>query len=390
MINNGKPIKSATVAAPEIATPGSSPSSLITANAGWEIITKYVLNEAIEMAILDCFNIYTTLLICHNHKIGVSIGNLVHMFQNAKSLIDTLSGYLGSMPIQVILIFGIAIFLNTVVRIAISRFVKTAIGRANDRAPQYKRLADNTAELSAMVMQQRTVQRVKAVGQLFRSASALVIWTVAIMSALSVVGFNVAPLLASAGVAGVALGFGAQTLIKDFLAGIFIILEDQYGVGDVVDLGPAIGTVEEVDLRVTRLRDMGGVVWYVRNGEILRVANRSQGWTVATVDVPVAYDEDLEKVRVVIDRVGKEMLDDPAFSGMLLGAPQYAGVEQVAGDAIFVRIIAKTAPDQPMQTAREIREKLKGAFDKAGIRVPILARPFPTSSGMPPNNPNQR
>ena len=312
------------------------------------------------------------------------------MFQNAKSLTDTLSGYLGSMPIQVILIFGIAIFLNTIVRIAISRFVKTAIGRANDKAPQYKRLAENTAELSAMVMQQRTVQRVRAVGQLFRSASALVIWTVAIMSALSVVGFNVAPLLASAGVAGVALGFGAQTLIKDFLAGIFIILEDQYGVGDVVDLGPAIGTVEEVDLRVTRLRDMGGVVWYVRNGEILRVANRSQGWTVATVDVPVAYDEDLEKVRVVIDRVGKEMLDDPAFSGMLLGAPQYAGVEQVAGDAIFVRIVAKTAPDQPMQTAREIREKLKGAFDKAGIRVPILARPFPTSSGMPPNNPNQR
>jgi small conductance mechanosensitive channel len=149
------------------------------------------------------------------------------MFQNAKSLTDTLSGYLGSMPIQVILIFGIAIFLNTIVRIAISRFVKTAIGRANDKAPQYKRLAENTAELSAMVMQQRTVQRVRAVGQLFRSASALIIWTVAIMSALSVVGFNVAPLLASAGVAGVALGFGAQTLIKDFLAGIFIILEDQ-------------------------------------------------------------------------------------------------------------------------------------------------------------------
>ena len=234
------------------------------------------------------------------------------MFQNAKSLTDTLSGYLGSMPIQVILIFAIAIFLNTVVRIAISRFVKTAIARANERAPQYKRLADNTAELSAMVMQQRTVQRVKAVGQLFRSASAFVIWTVAIMSALSVVGFNVAPLLASAGVAGVALGFGAQTLIKDFLAGIFIILEDQYGVGDVVDLGPAIGTVEEVDLRVTRLRDMGGVVWYVRNGEILRVANRSQGWTVATVDVPVAYDEDLEKavVKLLGDLPGNRVLID--------------------------------------------------------------------------------
>ncbi len=312
------------------------------------------------------------------------------MFHNEKSLTETLSGYLGAVPVQIILIFVIAIILNTAVKISISRFVKGAIKRTNDKAPQYKRNADNTVELSAMVMQQRTVQRVKAIGQLFSSASALIIWTVAIMSVLSILGFNVGPLLASAGVAGVALGFGAQTLIKDFLAGIFIILEDQYGVGDVVDLGPAIGTVEEVDLRVTRLRDMGGVVWYVRNGEILRVANRSQGWTVATVDVPVAYDEDLEKVRVVIDRVGKEMLDDPAFAGMLLGAPQYAGVEQVAGDAIFVRIVAKTAPDQPTQTAREIREKIKGAFDKAGIRVPVLARPFPTSSGMPPNSPTQR
>ena len=312
------------------------------------------------------------------------------MFQIEKTLLETLSGYLGSIPFQIILIFAIAIFLNAMVRIAISRFVKGAIKRANEKAPQFKRLADNTAELSAMVMQQRTVQRVKAVGQLFKSATTFLIWAVAIMSSLSVIGFNVGPLLASAGVAGVALGFGAQTLIKDFLAGIFIILEDQYGVGDVVDLGPAIGTVEEVDLRVTRLRDMGGVVWYVRNGEILRVANRSQGWTVATVDVPVSYDEDLEKVRVVIDRVGKEMLEDPAFSGMLLGAPQYAGVEQVSGDAIFVRIVAKTAPDQPMQTAREIREKLKGAFDKAGIKVPVLARPYPTSSGMPPNNPTQR
>ena len=195
------------------------------------------------------------------------------MFLNEKSLTETLSGYLGAVPIQIILIFVIAIFLNTVVKISISRFVKGAIKRTNDKAPQYKRIADNTVELSAMVMQQRTVQRVKAIGQLFSSASALIIWTVAIMSVLSILGFNVGPLLASAGVAGVALGFGAQTLIKDFLAGIFIILEDQYGVGDVVDLGPAIGTVEEVDLRVTRLRDMGGVVWYVRNGEILRVAN---------------------------------------------------------------------------------------------------------------------
>jgi small conductance mechanosensitive channel len=312
------------------------------------------------------------------------------MFQKADSVFTVATDYLSSIPVQILLIFGISIVLNALVRIAISRFVKTAIKRANEKIPQIKKLADNTAELSTMVMQQRTVQRVRAIGQLFRSAATVTIWTIAIMTALSILGLNVAPLLASAGVAGVALGFGAQTLIKDFLAGIFIILEDQYGVGDVVDLGPVIGTVEEVDLRVTRLRDLGGVVWYVRNGEILRVANRSQGWTVATVDVPIAYDEDLEKVRVVIDRVGKEMLADPAFSGMLLDAPQYAGVEQVSGEAVFVRVVAKTAPDKPMQSARAIREKLKVAFDKANIRVPVLARPFPPNTSMPPINPNQR
>jgi len=304
--------------------------------------------------------------------------------------IATFQDFLDLIPFQAILIIVIAIIAHVVIRFSIAKFVKGAVNRAHERTPKVSRRADNTADLSAMVMQQRTVQRVKAVGQLFKSASALIIWTVAITSELSTIGFNVAPLLASAGVAGVALGFGAQTLIKDFLAGIFIILEDQYGVGDFVDLGTAMGTVEEVDLRVTRLRDLGGVVWYVRNGEILRVANRSQGWTVATVDVPVAYDEDLEKVRVVIDRVGKEMLEDPAFAGMLLSAPQYAGVEQVSGDAIFVRIFAKTAPDQPMQTAREIREKLKGAFDQAGIRVPVLSRPYPTISGMPPTPPSAR
>jgi small-conductance mechanosensitive channel len=317
-----------------------------------------------------------------------SKSNLDYMLKNQDSVIEKITEYLSSVPIQVIFILLFALVLNAIVRIAISRFVKGAIKRANDKAPQFKKVADNTAELSAMVMQQRTVQRVKAIGQLFSSTATIVIWTVAIMSALSVLGINVAPLLASAGVAGVALGFGAQTLIKDFLAGIFIILEDQYGVGDVVDLGPAIGTVEEVDLRVTRLRDMSGVVWYVRNGEILRVANRSQGWTVAVVDVPIAYDEDLEKIRVIIERVGKEMVDDPAFSGMLLDAPQYAGVEQVSGDAVFVRITAKTAPDKPMQSAREIREKLKVAFDREHVRVPVLARPFPTSPN--PNNPSQR
>jgi small conductance mechanosensitive channel len=191
-----------------------------------------------------------------------------------------------------------------------------------------------------------------------------------------------APLLASAGVIGVALGFGAQTLVKDFLSGIFLVLEDQFGVGDVVDLGPATGTVEEVTLRVTRIRDLSGVVWYVRNGEILRVANRSQGWTMAIVDVPIAYNEDLDRVRRIVEEVGVRMDGDPAYDGILFGTPTYAGVESVSGDAVFVRVTAKAAPDQQMSAGRALREQLKLAFDKAGVRVPVLVR-----QTLPPANP---
>jgi moderate conductance mechanosensitive channel len=307
----------------------------------------------------------------------------------SQTFLNDVTDSLGEVAIKLVAVLIIAVLLLFLVRISVKRFVNSAIKRAQDRAPEIGRRAENTEDLSQIVMEQRTVQRSKAVGQIVRSVFSLLIWSVTAILFLSILGINVTPVLASAGVAGVAIGFGAQTLIKDFLAGIFIIFEDQYGIGDIVDLGPAVGTVEEVGLRITRLRDLGGVVWYVRNGEILRVANRSQGWTLAIVDVPVAYNEDLERVRQVVEKVGQEMLDDPQYFGQLLGTPTYAGVEQVSGDAVFLRIVAKTAPDQPIQMARIIREKLKMAFDQAGINVPVLARPYLPGSSQP-QNPNQK
>jgi small conductance mechanosensitive channel len=307
----------------------------------------------------------------------------------SQTFLNDVTDSLGEVAIKLVAVLIIAVLLLFLVRISVKRFVNSAIKRAQARAPEIGRRAENTEDLSQIVMEQRTVQRSKAVGQIVRSVLSLLIWSVTAILFLSILGINVTPVLASAGVAGVAIGFGAQTLIKDFLAGIFIIFEDQYGIGDIVDLGPAVGTVEEVGLRITRLRDLGGVVWYVRNGEILRVANRSQGWTLAIVDVPVAYNEDLERVRQVVEKVGQEMLDDPQYIGQLLGTPTYAGVEQVSGDAVFLRIVAKTAPDQPIQMARIIREKLKMAFDQAGIRVPVLARPYLPGTSQP-QNPNQK
>ncbi|MDA8436346.1 MAG: mechanosensitive ion channel family protein [Actinomycetales bacterium] len=240
--------------------------------------------------------------------------------------------------------------------------------------PGQMRAAEHTQELTAVLMTARREQRFEAIAQLLRSITTFTLVSLALLIILGQLGVNLAPLIASAGVIGVALGFGAQTLVKDFLSGIFLVLEDQFGVGDVVDLGPATGTVEEVTLRVTRIRDMSGVVWYVRNGEILRVANRSQGWTMAVVDVPIAYNEDLDRVRRIVEEVGAAMDDDPSYDGILFGTPTYAGVESVSGDAVFVRVTAKAAPDQQMSASRALREQIKLAFDRAGIRVPVLVR----------------
>lgn len=137
---------------------------------------------------------------------------------------------------------------------------------------------------------------------------------------------------------------------------------------------------DRLALRYTRLRDQTGVVWYVRNGEILRVANRSQGWTLAIVDIPIGYDEDIDKVREIVDKVADDMDDDPTYDDMLLGRPMFAGVESVSGEAVVIRITAKAVPDQQLSLSRTIRERMKLAFDRAGITVPVLVRPL---SGMP-------
>jgi small-conductance mechanosensitive channel len=199
-------------------------------------------------------------------------------------------------------------------------------------------------------------------GAVLKSTSTFVIATMALLTVMGAVGLPLGPLLASAGVVGVALGFGAQSLVKDFLSGIFMILEDQYGVGDVIDAGEAVGTVEDVTLRVTRLRDANGIVWYVRNGEIVRIGNRSQGWSTALVDIPVGYDESLEVVH--------QLDESEDWTTRLLEEPVVAGVESMAGGVVTVRIIAKCAPNEHFAVSREIRERVKAAFDRAGVHAP--------------------
>ena len=208
-----------------------------------------------------------------------------------------------------------------------------------------------------------------------------VVFGIAFLMILSELGLDLAPILASAGVAGVALGFGAQSLVKDYLSGIFMLLEDQYGVGDLIDTGEAVGTVEEVTLRITKLRDGSGVAWYVRNGEIIRVANKSQGWSTAIVDLPVAYAEDIERAKQLIAETVHAMYEDDAFAGVLLEQPTVAGVEQITGSTVTIRVIAKTEPNEQWGVQRAIRERVKVAFDAAGVRAPVVYPPVPGASG---------
>ena len=220
----------------------------------------------------------------------------------------------------------------------------------------------------------RRVQRAATMGSLLKSIVSGVIFTVVALMFISELGYDIAPLIASAGIIGVALGFGSQTLVKDFLSGIFMIFEDQYGVGDVVDLGEASGTVEAVSLRVTRLRDVNGTVWYVRNGEILRVGNMSQNWARTVLDVTVGYTEDLVRVRRVLEEVARDLWEDDDFKGLIIEQPEVWGVESLGVDGIVVRVTLKTAPMEQWGVARAMRERVKARFEHEGINLAVAQR----------------
>ncbi len=281
-------------------------------------------------------------------------------------------------PSLILLTVVVAVLVRWVVHRAIRAVVSNAIARAADR----RRGLDRWLAAAAGVDDERRRQRALTMGSLLRSVSTFVIVTIALLTVMALVGLPLGPLLASAGVGGVALGFGAQSLVKDFLSGIFMIMEDQYGVGDVIDTGEAVGTVEEVSLRVTRLRDGNGVVWFIRNGEIVRIGNKSQGWSLATIDIPVAYDEDPARVIPIVREVLTSLYADPAWEALLLEEPTVAGVEAMSGGTMTIRATAKCLPGEQWPVQREVRERAKAALDAAGVRGPQVG-PFPGSPGGP-------
>jgi moderate conductance mechanosensitive channel len=224
-------------------------------------------------------------------------------------------------------------------------------------------LAD-TGELSP-----RSTVRVDALSTVLRSVVSFAIWTMALFLVLSQIGINLGPMLAGAGILGVAIGFGSQSLVKDFLAGIFILVEDQFGVGDIVDLGEAVGVVEVVSLRTTRLRSVDGTVWHVPNGEIGRVGNKSQHWSRALLDIQVAYTTNIAEARTVIKQTADQVWREEPET--ILEEPELWGVENLGAHGVDIRLVIKTQPSKQWEISRLIRERIKAAFDDRGIEIPF-------------------
>ncbi|MGH9245785.1 MAG: mechanosensitive ion channel family protein [Acidimicrobiales bacterium] len=282
-------------------------------------------------------------------------------------------------PVKILFIFAAAVVLNRLLRRGIAHLVeRIAAGSrpepGSERRGRRRWLPRAPAIIIPGEASVRSAARAKTVAGVLRSAGSIVIYSLAVLISLGELNINLGPLIAGAGIAGVAIGFGAQSLVKDFLSGVFMLIEDQYGVGDVVDLGEAVGTVEEITLRITRLRDVNGTVWYVPNGQILRVANKSQQWARAVLDIGVAYGTDIEHAERVIKRVADEVWQDDAWSDKVLEEPEVWGVENLAADSVVIRLVVKTEPASQWNVMRELRRRLKDAFDEAGIEIPFPQR----------------
>jgi moderate conductance mechanosensitive channel len=275
-------------------------------------------------------------------------------------------------PVQV----GLRILFVVALALVARSVARRLIDRVTNRVTLGK---DASGERNRLLGGDRRQQRATALGSVLGNATTVTIFAIALFIILGDMGLNLAPILASAGVLGIALGFGAQNLVQDFLAGIFMLLEDQYGVGDVIDVRNITGTVEAVSLRITRVRDVNGVVWHIRNGTIGKSGNESHGWARAVVDFPVPYALDIAEVRALMERTAGDMWRDPMWREVITAQPEVWGVQEVTADSVLVRVIARTAPLRQWEVGRELRERLKVAV--AGLSADVAAAASLSTAG---------
>ncbi|WP_127783507.1 mechanosensitive ion channel family protein [Rhodococcus sp. X156] len=277
-------------------------------------------------------------------------------------------------PIAIAVIVVVAVVVRSLVHRSIDRLTREP---DPDKAPLLLRpLKERSREavarnLTNSVMRERRNQRAKTIGSVLKSFTSVAVLSLAAVQVLDQLGVNIAPLLASAGIVGVALGFGAQNLVKDFLSGVFMILEDQYGVGDVIDVDEAVGTVESVGLRVTTLRDYQGTVWYIRNGTVTRVGNMSQDYAVAVVEMPLAHNADVDQASEVTLATAKKVLAEERMKAAVLGAPEVLGVSKVTADTVTLRMTVTVRPGRQWLVERALTQRILEAFDEAKVRVPF-------------------
>ncbi|GAA1872279.1 mechanosensitive ion channel family protein [Brevibacterium marinum] len=295
-------------------------------------------------------------------------------------------------PLRIVIIILGAIVLNIVMRLVIRRFsaavAKGTVG--SEKKSEHSKFSSTVLEsqrtgIEPTVIRERRAQRAKTVGRMLSSVTTILISVIAVLMVLDQMNFNIAPILASAGIVGVALAFGAQELVKDYLSGFFMVIEDQYGIGDTVDLGEAVGEVEDFGLRKTAVRDLTGTLWHVRNGEIMRVGNLSQGWARAVLEIPVKYTTSMETYSEITEAVTSSLSANPDVAAAVLETPEISGVQSLSAEYRVIRTMIKTKPNLQWMVERAFRAELTNEFDKRGIDFPIVQetvlRSLPGMSG---------
>lgn len=283
--------------------------------------------------------------------------------------------WLSTTPLKILIILVAAFLTNRILRRLIRKFINEFSDMSTQEArARIRRMTPAGLRSTAHTPSLRSAARVETIGSVLKNVTTMVVYGIAIMMVLAEVGINLAPLIAGAGIIGVALGFGAQSLVKDFLSGLFMLAEDQYGVGDYINVGEAEGEVETVNLRTTRLRGVDGTVWHVPNGEIRRVGNMSQNWARALLDIEVAYDTELDHAIAVVKEVADGVWKDETWSPDILEEPEVWGVQQLGADGVAIRLVIKTNPGRQWVVSRELNRRMKARFDEVGIEIPFPQR----------------
>ena len=256
------------------------------------------------------------------------------------------SRWIIEIPVRILIIIVVSLIVRAIAHRAIKRLVRP---------------------MASGLRSERRNQRAATIGSVLRSAVSFTILLIAFLLVLSELRVNLAPFIAGTSIVGVALAFGAQNIVKDFLSGMFMMLEDQYGVGDVIDFEKATGTVEAVGLRTTQLRDVNGTVWYIRNGEVVRVGNKSQGYAQVVLDVPIDASADVDLASAAILEVAVQLRGEADWATVFLGDPEMQGVERLTREETVIRLVAKVRPLEQWRTARELRRRIRERLDRIGV-----------------------